>query len=84
MQVAWTNERVERQSGYFTVHGTDAAPLNEQRGVKSYLRHVVISPELVPALRKRLLDSDTTPAKLFPDLGGLCATIRWRHGYQPT
>ena len=61
LSVAWMNERIEREFGLFTVHGTDLSPLNEQRTLRSAIRHVVISNSLVLTLRKQLLDSDVTP-----------------------
>jgi len=82
LQVAWTNERVERQSGLFTVHGRSATPLNEQADTRPCIKHVVIADELVPELRKALLDAEMTPAKIFPDLGGVCTTLRWRYGFE--
>lgn len=79
LSVAWMNERIERQSGHFTVHGKDAAPLNEQKAVKNYVRHVVIANELVPSLKKALLDEGVTPARFFPDLAGVCTTLKWKY-----
>lgn len=81
LSVAWMNERIERQSGLFTIHGTDHTALNEQPSIKSSLKHVVIAEDLVQELRRDLLDNGITPFSIYPDLGGICSTIRWKHGY---
>lgn len=78
LAVAWMNERIERQAGLFTIHGTDATPLNEQKVLGSSIRHVVIDNAIVPELRRRLIDGGNTPDRYFPDLAGICATLKWK------
>lgn len=79
LSVAWMNERIERQAGLFTIHGTDLAPINEQKRLKSSVRHVVIDNSLVPRLRRQLLEGGNTPDQFFPDLAGICATLKWKY-----
>lgn len=79
--VSWTNERVERQKGFFTIHGCDPAPLNKQRALKSSIERIIISTALVGDLKKYLIRNGADPFSFFPDLSGLGQTLRWRAGY---
>lgn len=79
LAVAWMNERIERQAGLFTVHGSNVNPINEQPALRNAIRHVVIDNCLVPELRTSLIDSGDTPDRYFPDLAGICAAMKWKY-----
>jgi hypothetical protein len=81
LAIPWTNERIERQAGYFTVQGQDRTPINEVSIVKSTYKAIVIHNDLVADLRKYLIKQDVHPFKLFPDLEGLSGTLKWKYGY---
>lgn len=81
LSVAWMNERIERQAGLFTIHGRDQTALNEMPAIRSSIRHIVIDETLVASLRRDLIEQGVTPFAMYPDLGGVCSTLKWQHGF---
>jgi hypothetical protein len=77
--IPWTNARIQSQRGYFTVHGSNTEPLNQQSQMARKIKKVVIDTGLIPVLRKRLMESGSDPFSLFPDVSGLCETLKWQY-----
>jgi FRG domain len=70
------NPRIERQQGTFTVHGSDARPMEDSCG--SCLRFVAIPSRLRKPLWRRLITSGVDGGVLYPDLFGVAIGLRER------
>jgi len=80
----YANQRSERmfaQSGWFTIHGTNIAPLEDIFGNRpGILRRVDIPIAAVPAAKEFLVLGGIGHRQLFPDLDGLAQSINERFG----
>ena len=73
------SERMYAQEGWFTIHGTNIAPLEVMfRQRPRILQRVDIPKEAIPGARKFLADAGIGPRQLFPDLSGLADSIKER------
>ena len=77
------SERMYAQEGWFTIHGTNIAPLEDMfmqrpRAMQSILQRVDIPKDAIPALQRFLADAGIGPRQLFPDLSGLADSIKER------
>jgi hypothetical protein len=71
----WGHPRALRQHGFFTIHGTDSKPLEEQ--AKDLVEKIEIPDELHDPLRQLLEEAGLDHYSLFPDLEGLARKLRW-------
>lgn len=72
----WINQRITRQKGCFTVHGSDTNPIEMFQG--RFVQHVKIPQHLVKDLRKYLKNKGMNDFELFPDLDGLSRGLKRR------
>ena len=75
----WGHPRAFRQRGFFTIHGTDERPL-EQQG-SSLVAKILIPQDLQDPLRLLLEEAGIDHYSLFPDLDGLGRKLRGRYGW---
>jgi len=75
----WGHPRAVRQHGFFTIHGTDPKPLEEQ--AKDLVVKIEIEDEgLRGSLRTLLEEAGLDHYSVFPDLEGLARKLRrWYH-----
>ncbi|MFM2125720.1 MAG: hypothetical protein RL328_2171 [Acidobacteriota bacterium] len=71
-----TETRMAAQRGYFTIHGTDVRPLDQQH--PHLLRAIDLTPKAVQEAKEELEFSGTDDYRLFPDFEGLARTLRNR------
>ena len=80
----YANQRSDRmfaQSGWFTIHGTNIAPLEDIFGHREgILRKVDIPAAAIPAAKQFLVLAGIGHRQLFPDLDGLAQSINERFG----
>lgn len=75
------SERMFAQSGFFTIHGLNLAPIEEiLQGRDEILKKVVLPKGAVSAAREFLKLSGIGHRQLFPDLDGLARSIRDQFG----
>lgn len=77
----WGHVRALRQRGFFTIHGTDTRPINEQEQVKHLVDQIEIPTKLHQPLRQLLKEAGLDHYSLFPDLEGLSRKLRQRYGW---
>jgi len=76
----WGHARALRQHGFFTIHGTDELPLEQQ--AKHLVAQIEIpTKELQKSLRDILREAGVDHYSLFPDLDGLARKLRQRYGW---
>jgi hypothetical protein len=68
--------RVSAQHGVFTLFGTDKDGLETLKGHSSILRCLDIDPNAVDQIQDELRQAGVTAATIFPDLDGLCRSIK--------
>jgi hypothetical protein len=73
------NYRLHAQRGYFTIHGKDSRPIEEQ--VPPLVREIKIPPELVGPALKFFERAGINEYSLFPDLDGLARHLNGMYGY---
>jgi hypothetical protein len=78
----WGHPRALRQHGFFTIHGTDTRPIEEQEKAKDLVEKVKIPDNLHEPLRQLLQEAGVDHYSLFPDLEGLARKLR--HWYKWT
>ena len=75
------SDRMYAQSGWFTIHGTDIAPLEQIFGHKSdILQKVEIPAPALPAAKQFLGLAGIGHRQLFPGLDGLARSVKERFG----
>ena len=75
------SERMFAQSGWFTIHGTNLASLEESFGHRpDILRKVDLPMAAIPAAKEFLIFAGMGHRKLFPDLDGLAKSIKEQFG----
>jgi FRG domain len=81
----WGHVRALRQRGYFTIHGNDDRPLEQQseqlekQEGKPLVYQIKIEKKFEEPLRQLLGEAGVDYYSLFPDLGGLARTLRKRY-----
>lgn len=70
----WSNARIKRQKGCFTVHGSDARPIEMFEG--KFAKKVEIPTQLVKVIRKYFHQKALDHFELFPDLAGLSESLQ--------
>ena len=75
----WGHPRALRQRGFFTIHGTDERPLEEQDS--SLVARIPIPRDLQDPLRLLIEEAGIDHYSLFPDLDGLGRKLRGRYGW---
>jgi len=75
----WGHERARRQQGFFTIHGTDERPLEQQ--AKHLVTQIDIPTALQEPLRHLLREAGVDHYVLFHDLDGLARKLRQRYGW---
>jgi len=75
----WCHQRVLRQNGVFTIHGTDEKALDEQG--QDLVRQIMIPEEVHDSLRRLLREAGVDHFSMFPDLDGLARALRKRYGW---
>lgn len=75
IQAPQRDARIHAQRGYFTIHGDDRRPINEQtvgrRKLKDFVKRVDIPREAIPGARKFLSRAGIDRYLLFPELESL-------------
>lgn len=74
----YSNERILRQKGCFTIHGTEQVPI-ENLFVKNKVNKIVqinIDRKSVNVIRKELQYAGISDSSIFPDLDGLSRELR--------
>jgi hypothetical protein len=75
IQVPQRDVRLFAQRGYFTIHGDDARPIDQQKRGKrelgSCIQYVDIAPETIPLVKKFLKRSGIDQFSMFPDFENL-------------
>jgi len=71
------NDRIAAQSGTFTVHGTDAAPIDEQ--ASKAIRKIVLAPSAKPEAREFLEYANLNAFSIYPDVIGMARHIVRKH-----
>lgn len=72
------NIRIAAQKGCFTIHGTEAQPIEsffDNSEISKYLVKIKIRNESVPLLREQLRLLGLTPVSVYPDLFGLATEL---------
>jgi hypothetical protein len=72
----WMSPRIKRQKGCFTVHGSRLDPIESFPG--KFIKRIDIPQHLVKELRKFLRNKRMDDFELFPDLDGLCRSLKRR------
>lgn len=75
----WGHPRALRQRGFFTIHGCDEKPLEQQ--APDLVKQIEIPAESQEPLRLILRDAGIDHYALFPDLDGLARKLRQRYGW---
>jgi hypothetical protein len=71
------NDRLRAQSGTFTVHGRDSAPLDEQ--IPNIVRKITLRSSAKPDAREFLEHANLNPFKIYPDMVGMARHIIRKH-----
>lgn len=71
------SERVSAQHGVFTLFGTDRDGLENLSGETSMLRCLDVDPNAVERIQDELRQAGVTAATIFPDLDGLCRSLKF-------
>lgn len=69
----WVNDRVRRQRGCFTIHGSDPRPLDEMEG--KFVKRIAIPTHLVKEIREYFRHKDFDYFEVYPDLPGLARSL---------
>ena len=69
----WTNERVKRQRGCFTIHGSDPRPLEEMN--QDFVKKVNIPTHLLSEIRAYFKKKNFGFFEVYPDLNGLSLSL---------
>jgi hypothetical protein len=80
----WGHVRALSQRGFFTIHGTDVRPLEQQakaRNLEKIVRQIEIPYGAHEPLRQLLKDAGLDHYSMFPDLEGLARALRQRYGW---
>ena len=77
----WGHVRALRQRGFFTIHGTDEGPIEEQEQAKNLVDQIAIPIELHEQLRTLLKEAGLDDYSMFPDLEGLARKLRKQIGW---
>jgi len=75
----WRNRRLAAQSGYFTLHGTDARPLEQQ--CRKLVVKVEIPENAVAGCRRFVQHAGINEFSLFPDLDGLARWLKSKYDF---
>lgn len=75
------NRRIAAQNGTFTVHGSDARPLEEQAA--DCVRRIILSPAAKPDAREFLEHANLNPYTIFPDHVGMAQHLRRKYFSPP-
>jgi hypothetical protein len=71
------NDRLRAQSGSFTVHGRNRAPLDEQ--APDVVRKVTLRSSAKPEAREFLEYANLNPFRIYPDIVGMTQHIIRKH-----
>ncbi len=75
--------RFTAQGGVFTIHyyekGAVPVPLNQETGFKNRMWRVVVDEKSFTNIRNSLNLCGINKLSLFPDFGGLCEHLNWKH-----
>ena len=75
----WRDSRLMAQKGFFTLHGTDSRPLNEQK--RSLFIKIEIPLSAVHGFERFIEHSGINEYTLFPDLDGLSRWLNMKYLY---
>lgn len=82
----WTNERIKKQRGCFTVHGSISSPMEELNPEdrllarvasknRDFIKKVEIPTHLVPEIRAYFKQKNFGFFEVYPDLSGLSMSL---------
>lgn len=71
------NDRIAAQSGSFTVHGTNLAPIDEQ--ASKVIRKIILASSAKPEAREFLEYANLNPFSIYPDMVGMARHIVRKH-----
>ncbi len=71
------NERIAAQSGYFTVHGANVQPIDDQ--APECIRKIVLCSKVKPAVREFLEYANLNSLSIYPDVVGMARHIARKH-----
>jgi hypothetical protein len=79
----WGHVRALSQRGFFTIHGTDVRPLEQQAKARNLeiVRQIEIPDGAHEPLRQLLKDAGLDHYSMFLDLEGLARALRQRYGW---
>jgi len=71
---AWFNERIRRQRGCFTIHGSDSRAIEEQEG--NLVKKIPVPSHLIKEIRAEFRRQTLDAFELFGDLPSLAVSIK--------
>jgi predicted nucleotidyltransferase len=72
-------DRLTNQGGYFTIHGNDLRPIEEQNKLAKYVQKICIPEAAIKEAEEFLKDAGINEFTLFPDLDGLAKYLNIKY-----